>query len=193
MAFLFRISPDLWFRMLSDFRDGLLLLASQTLFLAWGNVFATRTLLQGYSDWRVQLVFALLFSSSCVMYELIIFEITDILTARCFSPLHKMTDKCSSRWIFWIFNFHLTILLLLLIIPYLQVYLLCIHDHGGIHLIELVSELMVESIEFFKKRRHQIATVSLMGMLYVFARMADWFPIEQPASGVGAVFTGFSL
>ena len=65
--------------------DGLILLATQVVFFAFGWVFFVNKLFRDYEVKRigVQVLFAATFAVSCTLFELIIFEILDVLDKRC--------------------------------------------------------------------------------------------------------------
>jgi len=66
-------------------QDTSLLLATQFIFFVFGWVFFMAKLFRDYEvrQTAVQLAFSFTFSLSCVMFELVIFEILDVLDRRC--------------------------------------------------------------------------------------------------------------
>jgi hypothetical protein len=125
-----------------------ILLASQVIFYSIGNTFVTRTLLQGYKHQFAQIVFASVFTLSCTLFELIIFEILATLDP-------------SSRWLFWNINLYAMLVFIVVIIPYAQVYLLCRNRDKDV----------------FQRRAHTVAFLSLLVFLYMFSQLGFQLPI----------------
>jgi hypothetical protein len=64
--------------MITDF---IIISSSQALFFIFGWVFFMKKLFRDYEikDWKVQAVFSTTLALSCTLFELVIFEILDIL------------------------------------------------------------------------------------------------------------------
>ena len=65
-------------------RDATIVIASQAVFSGIGWLFFMRQLFPSYEvrDRTVQAIFSIMFALSCTMFELIIFEILDVLDSR---------------------------------------------------------------------------------------------------------------
>jgi hypothetical protein len=93
--------------------DGIVIFFSQILFFSVGWTFFNTKLFKDYEITKklIQFVFSLTFSMSCTLFELIIFEILDILVK-------------DSRWIHWKVNLYLMLFNVIAVLPFYQVYLL---------------------------------------------------------------------
>lgn len=113
------------------FLDVLILLCTQLGFFAVGWVFFTTKLFRDYEirNRRVQLVFALTFMMSCTLFELIIFEIVDVLDRRFFFDFQRYETKMlkqdddSSRWSSWRLTLFAMLFNLIALLPFYQLYL----------------------------------------------------------------------
>ncbi|KAI6180181.1 hypothetical protein M3Y98_00691800 [Aphelenchoides besseyi] len=86
--------------------DAAIIIISQCLFGALGWVFFIHRLFQSYEirERKIQLIFSVMFALSCTMFELIIFEILDVLDAR-------------SRLITWKIGLHSILTILIVFLP----------------------------------------------------------------------------
>ncbi|KAI9591639.1 Golgi pH regulator [Syncephalis fuscata] len=97
-------------------------LGAQALYFAFGWVFLVNKLFHDYAvasrkhTLGVQAVFSLTFSSSCGLFQLIIFEITGSLT--------KDFYKYHSRWLLWKINLAILLALVIGAIPFYQIYII---------------------------------------------------------------------
>eukprot|EP01116_Phalansterium_solitarium_P007189 TRINITY_DN1970_c0_g2_i1.p3 TRINITY_DN1970_c0_g2~~TRINITY_DN1970_c0_g2_i1.p3 ORF type:complete len:268 (+),score=82.39 TRINITY_DN1970_c0_g2_i1:1143-1946(+) len=93
-------------------RDEIIILITQASFFAFGFLFFKAKLFRDYEvkQTLVQLTFAGIFTLSCTMFELIIFEIMDVL------------DR-NSRWFNWKVDLWLMSIGVIVVIPFYQFYL----------------------------------------------------------------------
>ncbi len=99
-----------YIRMATDF---LIVLITQFCFFSIGWVFFYRKLYSDYEvkHWIVQFLFSITFTFSCSMFELIIFEILDVL-------------ERNSRWINWKCDIYAMLVILIFILPFYIFYIL---------------------------------------------------------------------
>lgn len=100
-------------------------------FFAGGWVLFSRKLFQDYEvkHSSVQFLFSLTFATSCSMFELIIFEIIDVLDAH-------------TRWLNWKADIYVMLLLLIFILPPYMIYLL-MRNHCKTRLAALLSTALL--------------------------------------------------
>ncbi|KAI6224298.1 hypothetical protein M3Y99_01413500 [Aphelenchoides fujianensis] len=86
--------------------DAAIVVTSQVLFFGLGWVFFMRQLFQSYEvrERKIQAIFSVMFALSCTMFELIIFEILDVLDAR-------------SRMLTWKIALHTILTILIIFLP----------------------------------------------------------------------------
>jgi hypothetical protein len=92
--------------------DLVTVLATLTVFFGFGWVLFARVLFQDYEvrERRAQTLFALTFTLSCSMFELIIFEIVGVLAP-------------DSRWWNWKFDLYALLFLLIFVLPINMIHL----------------------------------------------------------------------
>ncbi|KAI6223798.1 Protein Y75B8A6 [Aphelenchoides fujianensis] len=86
--------------------DAAIVVTSQVLFFGLGWIFFMRQLFQSYEvrERKIQAIFSVMFALSCTMFELIIFEILDVLDAR-------------SRMLTWKIALHTILTILIIFLP----------------------------------------------------------------------------
>ena len=96
---------------MSVIEDAVIVVISQCLFFLAGWIFFVKQLFRDYEVQHtlVQLLFAVTFSLSCTMFELIIFEIVDILDP-------------ASRKMTWMIGIHGMLIMVIFILPFLITY-----------------------------------------------------------------------
>ncbi|RIA89758.1 Abscisic acid G-protein coupled receptor-domain-containing protein [Glomus cerebriforme] len=137
--------------------DLFLQFGSQVLFFAFGWVYLVKKLFKDYESsidrhdvQFVQAIFSLTFSTSCALFELIIFEIMDIM--------HK-----DSRYICWKITLYVSLFLVIILIPAYQLYLL----------IANIQESLSKRYSII------IALVCWLIYFYGFWKVGDFFPIKN--------------
>ncbi|KAF0517988.1 Golgi pH regulator [Gigaspora margarita] len=140
--------------------DGLIQFGSQLLFFAFGWIFLVKKLFKDYessTDRRdaqvVQAIFSLTFSTSCALFELIIFEIVEIM--------HK-----DSRWFCWKMTLYILLFLVIILMPFYQLYLIITKIQESLRLRYSIVIVILCWATYF----------------YIFWRVGDFFPIEKTAS-----------
>ena len=99
-----------------------LILSTQVFFFAFGWVFFMEKLFKDYEIRKgsVQLAFSVTFTLSCTLFELIIFEILDILNRE-------------TRWLLWKLAITLNLGNTVMLLPWYQIYL-SVSKKGGLRL-----------------------------------------------------------
>ncbi|KAJ1660295.1 hypothetical protein IWQ61_000756 [Dispira simplex] len=140
--------------------DALVFLSSQAVFFAFAWLFLVKQLFQDYrrqlsstkppaaTQYGVQILFCLTLTFSCTLFELIIFEITDVL------------DR-DTRWLYWKLTIYVILTLVIFVLPYYQFLLLLSNLGSGRH-----------------RHRWLGATVSWLVYFYFFWRVGEKFPIQ---------------
>ncbi|KNC80081.1 hypothetical protein SARC_07551 [Sphaeroforma arctica JP610] len=138
---------------------------SQALFFGMGWVYFMRFLFRDFEvrNGAVQLTFCGVFSLSCTMFELIIFEIADI------------TDR-SSRYMVWRFTIVAMLTMLVAIIP-IYTFLLLLHNMR---------------IGARSRAALFLAGVMWMAYLYMFWKLGDPFPMLSADHGFLSIEQGMS-
>ncbi|RHZ67250.1 hypothetical protein Glove_302g29 [Diversispora epigaea] len=137
--------------------NGLIQLGSQIFFFAIGWVFLVKKLFKDYESsidrhdaQVVQAIFSLTFSASCALFELIIFEIMDVM--------HK-----DSRWVCWKITLYLLLILVIFLLPFYQIYLLITNKQERLSLRYTIIISVLCWVIYF----------------YLFWKFGDFFPIEK--------------
>ncbi|GBC14354.2 Golgi pH regulator isoform X2 [Rhizophagus irregularis DAOM 181602=DAOM 197198] len=137
--------------------DLFLQFGSQMLFFAFGWVYLVKKLFKDYESsidrhdvQFVQAIFSLTFSTSCALFELIIFEIMDVM--------HK-----DSRYICWKITLYVSLFLVIILIPAYQLYLL----------ITNIQESLPKRYSII------IALLCWLIYFYGFWKVGDFFPIKN--------------
>jgi len=113
---------------------------------------------------HVQLLFSTTFTLSCSMFELIIFEILDILSSH-------------SRWLIWKFDIYFMLLLLVFILPYSSIYF---------QLSEIIDRANVNTSWI---NRILISGIFFCFFLWVFYKIGDPFPIVSDKNSRHGLFS----
>jgi Abscisic acid G-protein coupled receptor/The Golgi pH Regulator (GPHR) Family N-terminal len=134
--------------------DVLVVVCVNVINFAFGWLFFRRKLFRDYEVKRieVQVLFAIVFTLSCSMFELVIFEILDWL------------DR-DVRWYHWKFDLYSMLALLLFVLPFHQFYLLCRNVASLTH-----------------RRALSLAALSLGVYLYLFWKIGHAFPMLPPTA-----------
>ncbi|GET04356.1 Golgi pH regulator B isoform X2 [Rhizophagus clarus] len=137
--------------------DLFLQFGSQMLFFAFGWVYLVKKLFKDYESsidrhdvQFVQAIFSLTFSTSCALFELIIFEIMDVM--------HK-----DSRYICWKITLYVSLFLVIILIPAYQLYLLITNIQNSLP----------------RRYSITIALVCWLIYFYGFWKVGDFFPIKN--------------
>ncbi|PKY43372.1 hypothetical protein RhiirA4_457348 [Rhizophagus irregularis] len=137
--------------------DLFLQFGSQMLFFAFGWVYLVKKLFKDYESsidrhdvQFVQAIFSLTFSTSCALFELIIFEIMDVM--------HK-----DSRYICWKITLYVSLFLVIILIPAYQLYLL----------ITNIQESLPKRYSII------FALLCWLIYFYGFWKVGDFFPIKN--------------
>ncbi|XP_035825193.1 Golgi pH regulator isoform X2 [Aplysia californica] len=141
--------------------DSLLMVVSLILFLFGGWVFFLKQLYKDYEVHHsvVSLVFSVTFALSCIMFELIIFEILGVM-------------ESSSRFFHWKLGLYAILFVLIAVLPYYIAYYL-------IQNVRLVPQKRHVRIFF--------AGGAWCVTLYLFWRVGDPFPILSPKHGIFSI------
>ncbi|XP_059140213.1 Golgi pH regulator-like [Physella acuta] len=141
--------------------DSLLMVFSLVLFFGGGWVFFLKQLYRDYEVHHsiVLLVFSTTFALSCIMFELIIFEILGVM-------------ESSSRFFHWKLGLYAILFVLIAVLPYYIAYYL-------IQNIRIVPQK--RHIRVF------IAAGAWCLTLYLFWRVGDPFPILSPKHGIFSI------
>lgn len=144
--------------------DCIIVFGSELLYFGFGWIFFMRKLFKNYEVRHVvvQLVFAITFSLSCMMFELIIFEILGYLTP-------------SSRKFHWKLLIYCMLLVLVFLIPFYIGYL-------------VVSNVQWVPNGFKKI----VAFAYWFVFFYVFWKIRNPFPILSPKHGILSIEQGIS-
>jgi hypothetical protein len=150
--------------------DSVVMIASQLAFFGFGWVFIIRQLFKNFEvqNTIVLLLFSATFSLSCTMFELIIFEIVDVL------------DR-SSRLFHWRLNLFVMLIILIFIIPFYASY-------------KIVSSVRLVQ---HRRLARTLSVITWLVFLYIFWKLGNSFPIlsakqdllstEQLISRVGVI------
>lgn len=142
---------------MSFFLDSFVMFSTQILFFLGGWVFFMKQLFKNYEVHHVVvlLAFSITFALSCTMFELIIFEILDILSQ-------------SSRYFHWKLDLYAILFTLIVILPFYIAYF-------------TVSNLRFVE----KKRMAFVLTIVAWSIfIYFFWKLGDPFPILSPKHGI---------
>lgn len=144
--------------------DSVIVFSSELLYFAFGWLFFMRKLFKNYEVRHVivQLVFAVTFSLSCMMFELIIFEILGYL-------------QPSSRLFHWQLLIYCMLLVLVFLIPFYIGYFLVMN-------LQWVPK-------GFKKI---VAFAYWFVFFYLFWKIRNPFPILSPEHGIFSIEQGIS-
>lgn len=144
--------------------DSIVIFGSELLFFCFGWVFFMRKLFKNYEvrHMVVQLVFAVTFSLSCMMFELVIFEILGYL-------------QPSSRLFHWKLLIYCMLLVLVFLIPFYIGYFLVMN----LHWIPKVFQRIFAFVYWF-------------GFFYVFWKLRNPFPILSAKHGIFSIEQGIS-
>jgi len=149
---------------MSFISDSIVIFGSEFLFFCFGWVFFMRKLFKNYEvrHLTVQLIFAITFSFSCMMFELVIFEILSYLDP-------------SSRLFHWRLLIYCMLIVLIFLIPLYIGYL-------------LVSNIRWVPKGFHQI----LAFVYWFIFFYVFWKIRNPFPILSPKHGIFSIEQGIS-
>lgn len=141
--------------------DTLIMLFSLAIFFGGGWVFFLRQL---YKDYEVHhsvvlLIFSVTFALSCIMFELIIFEIIDIMDS-------------SSRFFHWKLGLYAILFVLIAVLPFYIAYY-------------LVQNIPIVPQE--RHIRVLVTIVAWVMTLYFFWKIGDPFPILSPKHGIFSI------
>lgn len=144
--------------------DSIVVFTSLLLYFGFGWIFFMRKLFKNYEvrHVTVQLIFALTFSLSCMMFELIIFEILGYL-------------ELDSRFFHWKLLIYCMLLVLIFLIPFYIGYFLVMN-------LQWVPN-------GFKKI---VAFAYWFAFFYVFWKIRNPFPILSPKHGIFSIEQGIS-
>uniref|UniRef100_A0A2C9LS72 Abscisic acid G-protein coupled receptor-like domain-containing protein n=1 Tax=Biomphalaria glabrata TaxID=6526 RepID=A0A2C9LS72_BIOGL len=141
--------------------DSIIMTFSLILFFGGGWVFFLKQLYRDYEVHHtvVLLVFSITFSLSCIMFELIIFEILGIM-------------ETSSRFLHWKLGLYAILFVLIAVLPYYIAYYL-------IQNVRIVPQ----------KRHFRVIIAAGVWCLtlYLFWRVGDPFPILSPKHGIFSI------
>ncbi|XP_042906392.1 Golgi pH regulator isoform X2 [Parasteatoda tepidariorum] len=146
------------------FEDTFIVFVTQVLFFAGGWVFFMKQLFRDYEVHHVfvQLMFSITFSLSCTMFELIIFEILDVLHS-------------SSRYVHWKLGLYAILFMLIVVLPFYIGYFVL----SNIRFVQ-------------KKLIKPLTVVSWLVFMYLFWKIGDPFPILSPKHGILSIEQGIS-
>ncbi|XKL67561.1 hypothetical protein PGB90_003052 [Kerria lacca] len=147
------------------FADTTIILFSQFLFFIGGQIFFVKQLFKDYEVRHslVQLIFSTTLCSSLIMFELIIFEIIDVIDT-------------SSRYFYWNVYLYLMLCLVIVIIPFYIGYFVV----SNVHIV-------------VKKKLTRFLTILIwLIYLYLFWKVGDPFPILNPKHGILSIEQGVS-
>ena len=145
--------------------DSFVVFGSELLFFAFGWIFFMRQLFKNYEIRHgvVQVVFASTFSLSCMMFELVIFEILGYMDP-------------TSRLFHWKLLIYCMLLVLIFLIPFYIGYFLVLNLRWQIPLI--LQRLLAFAYWF--------------GFFYVFWKLRNPFPILSAKHGIFSIEQGIS-
>ena len=160
--------------------EGLLVLTTQLLFFAVGWLFLTQKLFIDYSYSQpansyqksslrllsrrqgVILLFSLTFAMSCTLFELIIFEIMDIL------------NRDSRRW-HWKWNLYLILIDIVAVLPFCQIYFV-LHRPSATS-----GSSMTSGSASFERRTRWWTLLAVFGVYsWAFWKVGERFPLQTP-------------
>lgn len=146
------------------FQDSVIIAVSQLLFLTSGWLFFTKHLFRDYEIHNppVQMFFSLTFSLSCTMFELIIFEIADILDP-------------SSRKLLWMLGIHGMLIMLIIIIPFYITYSI-VRNFRFVYPNWVIP----------------LSIIGWLIFIVLFWKLGDPFPILSPKHGIFSIEQGIS-
>lgn len=140
---------------MSFLKDTIIIFSSNLLFFIGGQIFFIKQLFRDYEvrHLLVQIIFSAILCFSCVMFELIIFEIIGIL-------------ESSSRYFYWNLYLYLMLFLVIVIIPFYLGYTI-------VSYIQIVNQKSVPVCTL----------LLWLIYLYLFWKLGDPFPILSPKQG----------
>jgi len=144
--------------------DTITVLSSQVVFFLVGWIFFVKMLFKDYELHHilVQLIFCVNFTLSCTMFELIIFEISDVL-------------DIGSRYFHWYISIYSTLFMVIVLTPFYIIYFV------------LTSSRLVSS-----NMKIPLSLVVWCFYFYLFWKLGDPFPILSPKHGVLSIEQGIS-
>ncbi|CAH0393693.1 unnamed protein product [Bemisia tabaci] len=144
--------------------DTLIILVTQAIFFVGGWLFFVKQLFRDYEVHHrlVQLIFSITFSLSCTMFELIIFEIVDVLNS-------------SSRYLHWNIGLYMMLFMVIVIIPFYIAYFIMSN-------VQFVRLQMIRPLTF----------LIYFFYFYLFWKLGDPFPILSPKQGILSIEQGIS-
>ncbi|XP_048515182.1 Golgi pH regulator isoform X2 [Athalia rosae] len=144
--------------------DTFVILVTQVFFFIGGWVFFVKKLFRDYEVHHrlVQLIFSVTFSLSCTMFELIIFEIVDVL-------------DFSSRYFHWNAGLYMLLFMVIVLIPFYIAYF-------------IISNIRFVRLNFIRP----LTVVVYLCYLYLFWKVGDPFPIMSPKKGLLSIEQGVS-
>ena len=147
--------------------DSIIVFGSEALFFVFGWIFLLRQLFRDYEVHHVVVlfVFSITFSLSCVMFELIIFEILGILDP-------------SSRYFHWNVGIYSMLVVLILVIPF----------YIGYFLVLNLPFTRFKSPTF----QRLLTGACWLGFFYVFWKLGNPFPILSAKHGIFSIEQGVS-
>ncbi|PAV80786.1 hypothetical protein WR25_03346 [Diploscapter pachys] len=136
--------------------DAGVMILSEILFFVFGWLFFMKQLFKNYEvhNWVVQLLFSITFALSCTMFELIIFEIVNVMDSR-------------SRYSSWRYTLSSMLFLLIVVLPIYVAYSL-------IRSIAFIRSRYVASL----------TTMFWLVFIYFFWKLGDPFPILSSKHGI---------
>lgn len=155
---------------MSEVWDFGIVIVSQLLFFGLGWIFFMKQLFKDYEvhERSVQAIFSVMFALSCTMFELIIFEILDVLEA-------------SSRSMTWKVGLHTILVLLIFFLPLLIIYSLV----KSVGLSEF-HPLLTSTVLFLVPLSWilPLTTSGWLIFIYFFWKIGDNFPILSQKHGI---------
>jgi len=144
--------------------DSIIVLASQFVFFIFAWIFFVKMLFKDYElhHRAVQVIFCINFCLSCMMFELIIFEIVDFL-------------DIGSRYFWWYVSIYLMLFMVIVLTPFYIIYFI-------LSTSRLVSGAM----------RLPLAILIFGLYFYLFWKLGDPFPILSPKHGILSMEQGIS-
>jgi hypothetical protein len=144
--------------------DSIVVLVSQFAFFLFGWIFFVKMLFKDYElhHRAVQLIFCINFSLSCTMFELIIFEICDIL-------------DIGSRYFWWYFAIYSMLFMVVVLTPFYIIFSVLSTSRLVSVTMRLPLSLLVFGLYF-----------------YLFWKLGDPFPILSPKHGLLSMEQGVS-
>ena len=114
--------------------DLIFVIVTQALFFAAGWLFFVQKLLA--ADYKIRSkfilsLFASTFALSCTLFELIIFEILDILNRR-YADADVFVLQCSMRWMLWKLSIVGMLSMVIIVLPMYQIRMLVVGKNRGI-------------------------------------------------------------